>query len=410
MEPALKQRLIGALVISALAVVFLPKLIVGHDKDNSAADVSLQVPGAPDRNFETRELPLTAPGATPAGGVVGMNTSAPPLPSVQPPVGPASTDAGGAPLAIDPNATAVPAPAVAAPNSANGATTVPPTLPTTQNAPATPVAGPVVASTSTPPVSTSPSTALPATAVPPPALPAAPIPATHAGGNYVVSAGIYSNSGNAQSLVNSLKAAQLPAYAETVTANGKSSTRVRIGPFAQRGDAEAARLRAQQVRKDMSASVTALDAAAEAPPATAFNSAAGKPAAGPAAIKPVASTVPSASPIASTPAAPAAAASNSATGKPAELKPVATAPASPAAAGRGFVVQVIAFRTEEEALALRNRLRAGGFTAFSEPVRADSGTLYRVRVGPTADRAAADLLRASLSQKMGLSGVVVAYP
>jgi len=227
----------------------------------------------------------------------------------------------------------------------------------------------------------------------------------------VVSAGIYSNSGNAQSLVNSLKAAQLPAYAETVTANGKSSTRVRIGPFAQRGDAEAARLRAQQVRKDMSASVTALDAAAEAPPAMAFNSAAGKPAAAASAIKPVPSNAASAStPIASTPAAPAAAASNSATGKPAELKPVATAPASPAAAGRGFVVQVIAFRTEEEALALRNRLRAGGFTAFSEPVRADSGTLYRVRVGPTADRAAADLLRASLSQKMGLSGVVVAYP
>ena len=406
MEPALKQRLIGAVVISALAIVFLPKFIVGHDKDSPAADVSLQLPGAPGRNFETRELPLTTPGSTPPGGVVGMNPNAPPLPS-PPPV--------AAPVPTDPNAPAVVAPAINTPAGTNGATPPSTALPTTQGAlPATPAGAstPVVLTpavlTTGKPVSTTPGTTAPA------AQPNTPIPAARAGGNYVVSAGIYSNAANAQSLMNSLKAAQLPAYAETVTVNGKTSTRVRIGPFAQRGDAEAARLHAQQVRTDMTASVTALDAAAEAP-APAVNSAAGKPAVAPAVVKPVtvpamtkpaAATPPSASTVtAPVPAAPAMAASNSAAGKPAT-----TASASPAATGRGYVVQVSAFRTEEEALALRNRLRAAGFTAFSERVQLDSGTLYRVRVGPAADRDAADLLRISLSQKLGLSGMVVAYP
>jgi cell division septation protein DedD len=74
------------------------------------------------------------------------------------------------------------------------------------------------------------------------------------------------------------------------------------------------------------------------------------------------------------------------------------------------VVQLVAFRSQDEALTLRDKLRAAGFTAFSERVQVDSGTLYRVRVGPEADRDAADRLRAEVSAKLGLSGIVVAYP
>jgi DedD protein len=413
MEPALKQRLIGAVVISALAIYFLPKFIVGHDKNSPAADVSLQVPGAPDRDFETRELPLTGPtGTTPPGGVVGMNTNAKPLPT---PASAAPTDANGNPPSVDPNAPAAAAPVLTEPIDSHGEM-APPALPTTHAAlPATPGATSTAAVATVAPAAATPPNAT--AAAPIAAKPGAPIPAANAGGNYVVSAGTYSNAANAQSLVNSLKAAQLPAFMETVNANGKPGTRVRIGPYAQRGDAEAARLRAQQVRTDMTASVTALDAAIEAPAA--------KPAAPaapavvkPAASKPVATNPPSASTTAApTPATPSAAASNSVAGKPVVAasnsvagKPAATAAASPAAAGRGYVVQVSAFRTEEEALALRNRLRAAGFNTFSEPVKTDSGTLYRVRVGPAADRNAADQLRAALSQKTGLNGVVMTYP
>ncbi len=78
-------------------------------------------------------------------------------------------------------------------------------------------------------------------------------------GHFVVSLGTYSNAGNAESIVSSLKESQLPAYADTVTVGACAGWRLRADyPFAQRGDAEAARLRAQQVRSDMPASVTTL--------------------------------------------------------------------------------------------------------------------------------------------------------
>jgi cell division septation protein DedD len=74
MEPALKQRLIGAAVLVALAVIFLPMLIKGPAPASGASDVPLTLPDAPQGQFETRELPLVAPGDAPKGGVVGMET------------------------------------------------------------------------------------------------------------------------------------------------------------------------------------------------------------------------------------------------------------------------------------------------------------------------------------------------
>lgn len=73
MEPALKQRLIGATVLVALAVIFLPMLIKGPAPESGASDVPLKLPDAPQGEFETRELPLVTPGQAPQGGAVGMN-------------------------------------------------------------------------------------------------------------------------------------------------------------------------------------------------------------------------------------------------------------------------------------------------------------------------------------------------
>lgn len=74
MEPALKQRLIGAMVLVALAVIFLPMLINGPAPESGASDVPLNFPAAPQGDYETRELPLVIPGAAPAGGALGMDT------------------------------------------------------------------------------------------------------------------------------------------------------------------------------------------------------------------------------------------------------------------------------------------------------------------------------------------------
>ena len=448
MDPALKHRLIGAAVLSALAIIFLPMLIVGRDKNNTAADVPLTMPGAPGGEFQTRELPLVAPTSdVPQAGVLGMDASHPAAPvpatSVAAAMGanvpagvqlaPAASTATAAASSVPPAAPVLKPPAVgvavpvaAIPVAATPNAAAPNAAAPTSGAPATGMATPPVA----PPLATVPPSNV-ATA------PSSPIPAANAGGHYVVSLGTYSNAANAQSLVASLKSSQLPAYAEAVTVAGKQAMRVRIGPFGQRGDAEAARLKAQQVRKDMPASVTALDAAAPAPdaptgpvnksaatsvpaPTTAKPAAASAPAATtgkPAASVPAATT---AKPVAPTtaattkPGAPPAPATASASKPPAAVSaapaPAKAATPSPAASSRGYAVQVSAFRSEDEALTLRNKLRAAGFTAFSERVQAASGTLYRVRIGPEADRDAADHLRTELSAKMGLSGMVVAYP
>ena len=72
MEPALKQRLIGAAVLVALAVIFLPMLIKGPAPESGVSDVSLDLPAPPGGEFETRELPLVAPAGSNGGSVTGL--------------------------------------------------------------------------------------------------------------------------------------------------------------------------------------------------------------------------------------------------------------------------------------------------------------------------------------------------
>ena len=46
METALKQRLVGAMVLVALAVIFLPMLIKGPAPESGVGDVSLDMIGS----------------------------------------------------------------------------------------------------------------------------------------------------------------------------------------------------------------------------------------------------------------------------------------------------------------------------------------------------------------------------
>ena len=325
MEPALKQRLVGAAVLVALAVIFLPMLIQGPAPQSGVADVPLDAPPAPAGEYETRDLPLVAPAAAPGGSVVGMDT--------QQPVG-----ANANPDAAEPAAPAQPA-------------SEPAKLEDTGNVASQPLA----------------------TAASEPML-AAPT----AGGNFAVNFGAFSTAAAADTLVASLRASQLPGYREAATVNGKTVQRVRIGPYATRAQAEAARLRAAHVRDDVGARVVTLDAETEAPaPAK------------PATTKPV--EAPKSTATAMAP------------------KPVIT-PAAPAASGTGFAVQVGAFAKAADATALRDRLRAAGFSAFTEAVVTDKGTLTRVRVGPVLNRAEADQLRAQLKSKSGVDGIVRPHP
>jgi DedD protein len=101
---------------------------------------------------------------------------------------------------------------------------------------------------------------------------------------------------------------------------------------------------------------------------------------------------------------------------------VAREPAPPPAASPGhsqprsspelaaWAVQVGSFGTEANALSLRERLRRKGYPAYVEITKNDGSTLYRVRIGPTVEREEAEKLRATVSKKESLKGLVVPHP
>nr|WP_218842320.1 SPOR domain-containing protein [Stenotrophomonas sp. JAI102] len=334
----MKQRLIGAIVLVALAVIFLPMLVKGPAPDSGVANVPISAPAAPsDGQFETRELPLVAP----TGGATGLQSGA-------------STTQ---PLA-DSAAAADPAPA-----------------------------------------DTSPAVAA---------------------GNYAVSFGAYASEADADRVIATLKSAQLAGFREPATINGRQAWRVRVGPYADRALAEAGRLQAVKVRNDVKAEVITLDARADTAVAATPAAAATAPTASSAAAAPSGNTVKTeslpAEPVAAAkpepkPVAPKPEPKPAPAPKPetAAAPPVA-APAAPAASSVGFAVQLGAFGQAAEANALRDKVRAAGFSAFVEQVRTDKGTLNRVRVGPVANRGDAENLKAQVAAKVGVAGMVRPHP
>ncbi|MBP7891448.1 MAG: SPOR domain-containing protein [Arenimonas sp.] len=79
METPLKQRLIGAVVLAALALIFVPMLLRSPDvRDPDSADVSLKIPDEPDVNgIKTIEIPLDQPAAA-------VPAEQPELPDIEP--------------------------------------------------------------------------------------------------------------------------------------------------------------------------------------------------------------------------------------------------------------------------------------------------------------------------------------
>lgn len=105
--------------------------------------------------------------------------------------------------------------------------------------------------------------------------------------------------------------------------------------------------------------------------------------------------------------------STTAAASPAPITPAPTSPASttPAAAvPLGWVVQVGSFSQSANALALRDKLRKGGFTAFVEKYQDRGKSSYRVRVGPELKRERAETQRAQLETKFQLKGIVMGHP
>jgi len=91
---------------------------------------------------------------------------------------------------------------------------------------------------------------------------------------------------------------------------------------------------------------------------------------------------------------------------PVQSNPAQAAPASAPAARGSFAVQLGTFGSRENADRLVRDMTAKGFAAFVAPFTKGGRELYRVRVGPTRDRAAAETLAAQL-RRIGQSGSIV---
>jgi len=187
-----KQRLIGAAVLVALAVIFLPMLIGGPEPEPGSTAVPLGVPERDSRSFETRDLTLAPP--APQRPVPAEAADPDRIVTVDTTDAPTRLDAvSGAPVG-----TAAPAPESTPQPSA-------------------------------PPVAPTPVAPAPAPASRPAAVPAEAAPAATAG-RWAVNLGSYANTANASSLVTQLRGRRLPAYGESITLDGKPVQRVRVGP------------------------------------------------------------------------------------------------------------------------------------------------------------------------------------
>jgi len=359
MDPQLQKRLIGAAVLIVLAAIFLPMLLDGPEQAPTRTDVPLAVPSQPDRDYQVQDVPLdiatpppTAP--TSVGAALG-DTAVPPTATSEPAL-PAATDE---PLAtvvpeqippridartgevIDPGTTGLPS---AATGTAPAA--VPAPAPAT-----TPASAPPVATTQQPP---QPITKPPQpVSTPAPAPVASALPATSAGGRFVVSLGTFANQANAAQLRASLATLGFRVIDEAVNVGGKTASRLRVGPYAMRADAEAMRQKIAAANPGLKPVITELDSGSDTTP-----------------------------------------------------PPVS----APAPVGSGFAVQVGAFKDEAEANKLREQLRGARFAAYVERLNTEQGLLFRVRVGPESERPNAEKLRDAIRSRFNLTGNVVRHP
>ena len=87
---------------------------------------------------------------------------------------------------------------------------------------------------------------------------------------------------------------------------------------------------------------------------------------------------------------------------PVEPRPVELQPA--------FTLQVATFTREENANALRDKLRRKGYTAYVDSSENNDKTSYRVRIGPELEMARLEQLKAKIRKEEKLDGYIANYP
>lgn len=208
-----RRRLVGAVVLLLIGVVGFPVLF----------------------DTQPRPLPIDTPIEVPrrdavASGLVGKEsavTPSQPLPALPADAG---TEEAPASASATASAPAPPAPAL-----------VKASAPTPKPAP---------------PPAAKPAVPAPAATVAPPEKPAAAASAPAESGRYVIQAGAYSEAGKLREARAKIEKLGLKTYTQVVESDKGSRTRVRVGPYATRAEAEA--VAAQVKRSGLPAAILAL--------------------------------------------------------------------------------------------------------------------------------------------------------
>jgi DedD protein len=213
MDIALKQRLVGAVVLIALAVVVLPMLLGGRPEQSAQEAQKIELPPQPaELNFETRRYPIGQAATAPARG--GDEGEAKRLPESLPQ--PAADPGAVTHVEIEPRAFED------ALQEGSGAADTENQAPDAAPAPA--VAEEAKSEQS-------------------------PVETPAAGGRYVVQIASFGSIANANRLAETLRGQGYSVLSDTVRSDVGTLHRVRIGPYGSEAEANAA---VAQVRKQVS--------------------------------------------------------------------------------------------------------------------------------------------------------------
>lgn len=164
---------------------------------------------------------------------------------------------------------------------------------------------------------------------------------------YLVQVASFSKSASAAELSESLTRLGLPVLLENVTTEAGRLHRVRVGPFDTTQQADGAIERIESLKLDLQPRVLDL--------------------------------------------------------RPDENAPV-TEPSDPLVR---WVVQAGVFSSSDNAVRLVDDLRNQGFSAYSEQVSSNGEVVYKVRIGPVAERSRAEVIRADLQARAEIDGRVM---
>lgn len=361
----MKTRLLGAAVLIALAVLFVPMFFSGKPPAPGDQTVNLAIPQAPDRELQTKTMSLNPDGAITPPAATSPQPSAAAAPGLASDQLATVNIGSRRPRDVETDPLAGKPPVPTTVTTGSGASPTQPVIPMQgAAAPAPPAASKSPATTAQAPVipkatAKAAPTASSAVASAPPAV-STPVAAEH--GSYLLNLSAYASAANATTLQRRVQALGFSASSRQITQAGKQLTQVSAGPFATRTAAEAARLKIAQAVPGLQPHVELPEAAGEVTATSAGHAAA------------------------------------------------TIVPARTATAASGWAVQLAALGNQADAAALRDKLRANGFDGYVSPVQSGGRQLWQVRAGPQTQRADAQRLHDQIKAKLGIDGVVRQVP